>query len=373
MQEEIPFHKAFVSGKESAYCRDMIDKAVFDTGSYFSKEAIDKLRKLTACPHLYLTGSATQALEMAALALDIGPGDEVIMASFNFVSCANAFALRGAKIVFVDIRPDTMNIDEGKIESAITPRTKVIVAMHYGSVACDMATIMTIADKHGLYVVEDAAHCIDAYLGDRHLGTIGHFGVLSFNSIMNIQCGEGGALLVNDRHFVEDIEILREKGTNRRLMLQGRVDKYTWQRLGSSFLLSELNAAFLLGQMLVLEEVTQFRRDLVENYRGALAGVVEVQPVPANRANGHIFYIKTADAAERRSLILFLRKQKIHAAFHYIPLHKAPAGLLHGVFSGRDEYTTRESERLLRLPVYYGLEAWPRVVEAVRAFYNGRS
>lgn len=372
--KKIPFNQPYVSGDEQALVEDAISKGDLTGDGFYTKQSVSLLKKITGVKSILLTPSATHGLEMAALAISIQPGDEVIMSSFTFVSCGNAFVLRGAKIVFVDIRPDTMNIDENLIESAISERTKAIVVMHYGGVACEMDTIMEIALRRKVFVIEDAAHCIDAYYKNKHLGTIGHFGVFSFHSTKNIHCGEGGALLINDDNFVERLEVIREKGTNRQQMLDGKIDKYSWVAMGSSYLMSELNAAYLLGQLRNLHLVTENRLKTWQAYHYALMPLndkIECPVIPKEcTPNGHIFFIKLKDKEERDNLISYLGKKGIKSAFHYIPLHSSIAGKKYGVFSGDDQFTTRDSERLLRLPSFWGFDKVNEVSLEVGCFID---
>ncbi len=373
MNTDIPFNKPFVSGQEQEFVLDAIAKGDLTGDGFYSNQSVELLKKITRAKSILLTPSATHGLEMAALALNISAGDEVIMSSFTFVSCGNAFALRGAKIVFVDIRPDTMNIDETLIEAAITEKTKAIVVMHYGGVACAMDEIMEIALRRNLYVIEDAAHCIDAYYKEKHLGTIGHFGVFSFHSTKNVHCGEGGALLINDTHFVERLEIIREKGTNRQQLIDGKVDKYSWVDIGSSYLMSELNAAYLYGQLQNLDRLTQNRLQNWNRYYFLLKTIDEVEiPVVSieTQQNGHIFYIKLKDKNTRDQLIVYLKTKQIKTAFHYVPLHTSEAGEKYGCFLGKDLVTTRDSERLLRLPLYFGFTEVEYVCEQVKGFFD---
>ena len=330
------------------------------------------------CPKTLLTPSCTQALEMAALLVDIQPGDEVIMPSYTFVSTANAFVLRGAKIVFVDIRPDTMNIDETLIEVAITPKTRAIVPVHYAGVGCDMTVINAIAAKHGLYVIEDAAQGMMSTFEGKPLGALGHMGAYSFHETKNFTSGgEGGLLILNDERFIQRAEIIREKGTNRSQFFRGMVDKYTWVDAGSSYLPSELQASYLWGQLERAQEITQNRLATWNAYRDGLqplaqAGYITLPAIPANcQHNGHMFYIKCKDLAERTALLTHLKQADILAVFHYVPLHSAPAGQQFSRFHGQDRYTTRESERLIRLPLWYGMgnDVIAQVVAAIRSFY----
>lgn len=316
---------------------------------------------MTGAAKVMLTTSCTHATEMCALLSEIGEGDEVIMPSYTFVSTADAFVLRGAKAVFVDIRPDTMNLDETLVEEAITERTKAIVPVHYAGVSCEMDTIMEIAGRHHLKVIEDAAQGIMASYKGKPLGTIGDFGCFSFHETKNLSMGEGGAILLNDPSYIEEAEIIREKGTNRSKFFRGQIDKYTWVGYGSSYLPSELNAAYLWAQLNKAEEIMKCRMDAWKLYDEMLSELaeeskIELQTIPKDCIhNAHMFYIKTKNAEERGQLIDFLKANGIWAVFHYIPLHSAPAGKKYGYFAGEDKYTTRESERLLRLPMYYGL------------------
>jgi len=324
-----------------------------------------------------LTTSCTTALDMAALLCDLQPGDEVILPSYTFSSTATAFAMQKAKLVFVDIRPDTMNIDESKIEAAITDKTKVICAMHYAGVACEMDTIMDIARRHNLKVVEDAAQApMSSYKG-RPLGTIGDFGCYSFHETKNYSMGEGGALVINDPAYVEKAEIMREKGTDRSQFLRGQIDKYTWVDFGDSYLPSDMNAAYLWAQLENADAVNEDRLHTWNAYYQAFkpleeAGLLTLPTIPADCVhNAHMFYVKCRDLEERTDFIAHLKKCGVQSVFHYIPLHSAPAGLKFGRFHGEDTYTTAESHRLARLPMYYGLtdEDRQKVIDAVLSFF----
>lgn len=325
-----------------------------------------------------LTTSCTSALEMAATLCGLRPGDEVILPSFTFSSTAIAFVAEGATLVFVDIRPDTLNLDESKIEHAITERTRVIVPVHYAGVSCEMDEIIRIARRHDLMVVEDAAQGVMSTYRGRALGTLGDFGCYSFHETKNYSMGEGGALIINNPEHIDRAEIIREKGTNRQRFFRGQVDRYTWVDRGSSYLQSDLNAAYLWAQLQVADKINANRLEAWRFYRDELApieaaGRLELATVPAGCAhNAHMFYLKCADLEERGELIAHLRKQGVSAVFHYVPLHSSPAGRRFGRFDGEDEYTTRESERLVRLPLYYGMTPADRqtVVSAVRAFYG---
>ena len=325
-----------------------------------------------------LTTSCTHALEMAAILADIKPGDEVISPSYTFVSTVNAFVLRGAKIVFVDVRPDTMNIDESLIEQAITNKTKVIVPVHYAGVSCEMDKIMAIAEKYNLYVVEDAAQGVMSRYKGKALGTIGNFGTYSFHETKNYTMGEGGALLIRDKEYIERAEIIREKGTDRSKFIRGQVDKYSWVDIGSSYLPSELNAAYLYGQLEGAELINQNRLKTWNIYYEGFkeleeTGSIKRPFIPKDcEHNAHMFYIKCKDINERQRLIEYLKERGVIAVFHYVPLHSSKAGKEYGRFHGEDNYTTKESERLLRLPLYYGLEEEKvsYIIDSVIAFYN---
>ena len=364
------------TGRELNYIREAVEAHKICGDGMFTKRCSAWMEERFGAHKVLLTTSGTTALDMASLLCELQPGDEVILPSFTFSSTANAFAIYGAKLVFVDIRPDTMNIDETKIEAAITGRTRVIVAMHYAGVACEMDTIMDIARRHKLLVIEDAAQAVMSSYKGRPLGTIGDVGCYSFHETKNYSMGEGGAVVVNNPAFVERAEILREKGTDRARFFRGQVDKYTWVDIGDSFLPSELNAAYLWAQLEMADEINENRLESWNAYRAAFqdladAGRIELPTVPEGCVhNAHMFYIKCRDLSERTELIRFLKERDILAVFHYVPLHSAPAGLKYGRFCGEDVYTTRESDRLVRLPLYYGLtrEDQARVIAAVRDF-----
>ena len=359
----IEFNKPPFIGTELEYIRQAAEENNKLCGDGpFTKKCSAWMQDNFNVKHAMLTTSCTHALEMAAYLSEIQPGDEVIMPSYTFVSTADAFVLRGAKIVYVDIRPDTMNIDETKIEDAITEKTKAIVPVHYAGVACEMDTIMALATKHNLFVVEDAAQGVMSTYKGRALGTIGHIGCFSFHETKNYTAGgEGGATLINDKKLDERAEIIREKGTNRSQFFRGQVDKYTWRDIGSSYLMSDLQAAYLWAQLEAADRINQQRLALWQNYYDALeplarAGRIDLPSVPENCVqNAHMFYIKLRDIDDRTALINFLKEAEIMAVFHYIPLHDCPAGDKFGVFAGVDRFTTKESERLLRLPLFYNL------------------
>ena len=364
-------------GTEEKYLSEAIASHRICGDGEFTKRCNAWLEKQTGVEKALLTTSCTHATEMAALLTNIQPGDEVIMPSYTFVSTADAFVLRGAKGVFVDIRPDTMNIDETLIEAAITSRTKAIVPVHYAGVACEMDTIMAIAKKYNLFVVEDAAQGVMSYYKGKALGTIGDYGCYSFHETKNYSMGEGGALLIRDHENVERAEIIREKGTNRSKFFRGQIDKYTWVTAGSSYLPSELNAAYLYAQLEQAEKIFDDRMASWNYYYHELKaledkGLLNLPYVPEECAhNAHMFYIKVKDLDERTRLIEYLKENGVNAVFHYIPLHSSPAGKELGRFCGEDCYTTKESERLLRLPLYYGMgNNVERVVEVVKTFWK---
>lgn len=376
----IPFNVPPCTGDELEYIRQAIASRKICGDGEFTKKCSHWMEQRFNAQKVLLTTSGTTALDMAALLCNFKPGDEVILPSFTFSSTATAFVLAGAKLVFVDIRPDTMNIDESKIEAAITERTRAIVPVHYAGVACEMDTIMDIARRHGLTVVEDAAQGIMSSYKGRPLGTIGDLGCYSFHETKNYSMGEGGALVINRPEYNERAEILREKGTNRSKFFRGQVDKYTWVDFGDSYLPSELNAAYLWAQLLRADEINNDRLNTWNKYLEAFlplaeAGKLELPTVPEGCVhNAHMFYVKAKDLAERTALINHLKMRDILAVFHYVPLHSAPAGLKFGRFAGEDAYTTSQSDRLLRLPLYFGLTAEDRqrVIDAVLEFYNER-
>ncbi len=357
----INFNVPPYTGKEMDYIKECVENQKICGDGIYTKKCNEWIEKKTGTTKCLLTTSCTHALEMAALLADIQPGDEVIMPAYTFVSTADAFVLRGAVPVFVDIRPDTMNMDENLIEAAITDKTKAIAPVHYAGVACEMDKIMELARKYNLYVIEDAAQGIMASYKGKALGTIGDFGCFSFHETKNYSMGEGGALLIQDESHVEEAEIIREKGTNRSKFYRGQIDKYTWVNFGSSYLPSDMNAAYLYAQLEMAEEINDDRLVCWNRYYENLKslqeeGFVELPVVPEGCVhNAHMFYIKVKDIEVRTALIDYLKSQGIMSVFHYIPLHTAPAGLKYGRFHGEDKYTTRESERLTRLPMFYGL------------------
>lgn len=344
----------------------------------FTKKCSNWMEKKINSNKILLTTSGTSALEMAAILLDIKDGDEVIMPSYTFVSTADAFVMVGAKVVFVDINPKTMNIDENEIEKAITPKTKAIVVVHYAGISPDMDEIMKIAKEHNLKVVEDAAQGFMAKYKEKYLGTIGDLGCYSFHETKNYSMGEGGAISINDPKLIERAEIIREKGTNRNKFFRGEIDKYTWVDYGSSYLPSELNCAYLYPQLKKADEINDIRLSLWNYYANNLKdleekGKIEIQYLPEySKHNAHMFYIKTKNLEERTELIKYLKENGIQAVFHYIPLHTSPAGKKFGVFHGEDKYTTIESEKLVRLPMYYELtrKDQDEVISKIKEFYK---
>jgi len=378
---KIPFNKPFIAGKELHYIAQavMVESHLAGDGP-FTRRCHEWLENKLGCAKAFLTHSCTAALEIAAILCDIQPGDEVIMPSFTFVSTANAFVLRGAVPVFVDIRSDTLTIDERKIDQAVTPKTKAIVPVHYAGMPCAMDEVMEIARGHGLWVVEDAAQALLSTYKERFLGTIGHLGCLSFHETKNIISGEGGALLVNDSRFIERAEIIREKGTNRGSFLRGEVEKYTWVDIGSSFLPSEMVGAFLCAQLEQADKIIATRRRIFDRYYHSLhlleaRGLIRLPFVESDSVcNGHLFYIITRSLEERTRLIEYLQARGILAVFHYAPLHASPAGMKYGRTSGEMRETNDLSNRLLRLPLYYEMEdkELNRIVTSLKEFYlNG--
>lgn len=365
-------------GRESEYVLQAVQNFHISGDGEFTKKCSAKLEEMTKSPKVLLTTSCTHATEMAALLADIKPGDEVIMPSYTFVSTADAFVLRGAVPVFVDIRPDTMNIDEQLIESAITKKTKAIVPVHYAGVGCEMDTIMDIARRKNIMVIEDAAQGIDSYYNGKALGSIGDFGCLSFHETKNVSMGEGGALLIKNEDMIEDAEIIREKGTNRAKFFRGQIDKYTWVNYGSSYLPSDMNAAYLWAQLEDIEKVQGSRKAAWNRYFEGLKDLrddekIEFGAIPKECTNNaHMFYLKAKNLEERSRLLGFLRENGVGAVFHYVPLHSAPAGHKFGRFNGEDKYTTKESERLVRLPMYYGIteEDTGYVIDKIKEFYK---
>ncbi|NYS31870.1 dTDP-4-amino-4,6-dideoxygalactose transaminase [Pantoea sp. WMus005] len=358
----IPFNAPPIVGTEIEYMQSAMNSGKLCGDGGFTRRCQQWMEQRFGSKKVLLTPSCTASLEMAALLIDLQPGDEVIMPSYTFVSTANAFVLRGARIVFVDVRPDTMNIDETLIEAAITEKTRAIVPVHYAGVACEMDTIMALAARHNLFVIEDAAQGVMSRYKGRALGTIGHIGCFSFHETKNYTAGgEGGATLINDAGLVERAEIVREKGTNRSQFFRGQVDKYTWRDMGSSYLMADLQAAYLWAQLEAAERINQQRLRIWQRYYEALQplaaqGRISLPVIPAScEHNAHMFYIKLRDQDDRQALINWMKEAEILTVFHYIPLHSSPAGERFSQFVGDDRYTTQESERLLRLPLFYNL------------------
>lgn len=374
----INFNVPPFTGREQEYIKQAIDVRKICGDGQFTARCNEWIEEKTGCKKALLTTSCTHATELSALLADIGPGDEVIMPSYTFCSTADAFVLRGATVVFVDIRPDTMNMDETLIEDAITTKTKAIVPVHYAGVGCEMDTIMDIARRYDLTVIEDAAQGIMATYKDKPLGAIGDFGCYSFHETKNFSMGEGGAILIKDEKYIEKAEIFREKGTDRSKYYRGQVDKYRWQDYGSSYLPSELNAAYLWAQLELADSITADRMKSWNAYRSRLKhlsdeGKIELQSIPEYcKHNAHMFYIKLKDIKERTKFIEYMKANEIMAVFHYVPLHSAPAGEKYCRFHGEDKYTTRESERLVRLPLYYGLleDQVDHICETVENFFK---
>ena len=364
--------------KAADYIQECVKNQKICGDGAYTQKCSQWIEERTGTAKCLLTTSCTHATELAALLMDVRPGDEIIMPAYTFVSTADAFVLRGAVPVFVDIRPDTMNIDEKLIEAAITEKTRAIVPVHYAGVACEMDTIMDIARRHHLAVIEDAAQGIMSSYKGKALGTFGNFGCFSFHETKNYSMGEGGALLIRDEKDVEEAEIIREKGTNRSKYYRGQIDKYTWINYGSSYLPSDMNAAYLYAQLEIADQINDARLSLWNRYREKLtplaeAGKIELPTVPAGCVhNAHMFYIKAKNIEERTAFIDYMKQKGILSVFHYVPLHTAPAGQKFGRFHGEDRYTTRESERLVRLPMYYGLtlELVDEICEAAKGFYQ---
>lgn len=374
----IPFNRPAITGREIEYIKEVVLSGRLSGDHEFTRKCNSWFENRTKTKKALLTTSCTHALEMAAVLIDLKENDDVIMPSFTFSSTANAFILRGAKVVFIDIRPDTMNIDEKLIERAINSRTKAVIPVHYAGVGCAMDTVMEIAQKYNLFVIEDAAQGMMSTYKGKSLGAIGHIGAYSFHETKNYTCGEGGAILINDDAFVRRAEIIREKGTNRSQFFRGEVDKYSWQDIGSSYLPSELNAAFLYAQLEAADEINENRLHRWNHYYKSLkhlqeSGYLELPVVPIEcKHNAHMFYIKVKNLVERTKMIDYLKKNGIHAMFHYVPLHSSSAGMKYCIFSGEDKHTTKESERLIRLPLYYNMsiEDISFICYKIEAFYK---
>lgn len=376
----IPFNVPPYVGTELEYVKQAVENHKICGDGPFTKKCHTWLEENLPCQKALLTTSGTTALEMAAILCDLQPGDEVILPSFTFSTTATAFVLVGAKLVFVDVRPDTMNIDENKIEAAITDKTRVIVPVHYAGVACEMDTIMSIAKRYNLKVVEDAAQGVMSSYKGKALGTIGDFGCFSFHETKNYSMGEGGALIINNEAYNDRAEIIREKGTNRSRFFRGQVDKYTWVDYGSSYLPSDMNAAYLWGQLEVADKINNNRLATWRTYYEAFKelerrGLVKLPVIPEGCVhNAHMFYLKCRSLEERTEFISFLKERDIIPTFHYIPLHSSPAGMRFGRFDGKDEVTTSESEKLVRLPMYYNMQDSDvsKVIAAVIDFYRDK-
>lgn len=374
---QIPFNRPHVTGTENEYIGQAVARGQLSGNGLFAARCARLLEETVGSRSALLTPSCTAALEMSAILADVRPGDEVIMPSFAFVSAANAVVLRGGVPVFVDIREDTCNIDEALVENAITDRTKALLVIHYGGVGCDLDRLGELAERHDLLLVEDAAHAVGARWRGRLLGGIGHLGALSFHETKNVQCGEGGALLVNDERFVERAEILQEKGTDRGRFFRGEIDKYTWQDVGSSFLLSDLGAAFLWAQLQQTKEINASRHATWDSYHAAFEalerdGRARRPVVPGDcEPNASLYYLLVRDLDERTALVASLAERSIYAAFHYVPLHSSPGGVRFGRAVGDLPVTRSVSDRLIRLPLWSGIpdEAVERVIESVYAFY----
>ncbi|MEI7861239.1 MAG: dTDP-4-amino-4,6-dideoxygalactose transaminase [Planctomycetota bacterium] len=378
MSSEIPFNRPFVAGKELFYIAQAITLNNLGGDGHFTSQCSRLLEERFRIPRVLLVASCTAALEMAAILFDLKPGDEVLIPSFTFVSTASCLVRLGVRPVFVDIRPDTLNLDGGLIEEAITSRTRAIFPVHYAGLGCDMPRIMEIADRHGLLVAEDAAQGVNSYQNGRALGSIGHLGCYSFHETKNIICGEGGALCINDPSLIERAEVIRDKGTNRKQFFRGQVDKYTWVDIGSSYVPSELTMAFLYAQLEMADAINARRRGIYDYYRIALGPLAEEgllrlpAPCAPEESNFHLFYILLENEGTRTALMEHLNRQGINAVFHYVPLHSSPMGRLHG-FTVRDLPVTDDiSGRLLRLPLYYDITEvdQARVVEQIGVFFR---
>ncbi len=356
---KIPFNIPFISGNEVTYINEVIENKRFSYSGVFSKKCELELSKITGCKTVRLTASCTSALELAALAINIKEGDEVIVPSFTFVSTANAFALRGAKLVFVDINPKTLCLDENLLEKAISPKTKAVVLVHYAGLTESIEKIVEFCKTHQLFLIEDAAQSIDSYYQNQHLGTFGDLGCISFHDTKNIHCGEGGAILINNKNLLEKVDIILEKGTNRAAFLAGEIDNYTWQSLGSSYGLSEINAAFLFAQLQELKTIIKKRKAFYSLYQNLLQPLKEKGfldfPETDNNHNAHIFFIKLENEPKRDALINHLKKQGISAYFHYLPLHLSEMGKQYKYIKSEKDFSASESEKIVRLPLFYEL------------------
>lgn len=374
----IPFNQPCVVGGEEEYMQEAIACGKLSGNGPFGEKCARWLEDQLGCERAFMTPSCTAALEMAALLTEAGPDDEIIMPSYTFVSTANAFALRGAAIRFVDIDEKTLNIDPEQIQKAITERTKAIVVVHYAGVACEMEEIIKLADEHDLWVIEDAAQALTSTYKGKPLGSIGHLGAFSFHETKNYSCGEGGALIINHAPLIERAEMIQEKGTNRAQFSRGMVDKYSWRDIGSSYVISELNTAYLYKQLQYIDQINEDRKKTWNMYARELEHVIALDAVEGPHIpgeaghNAHMFYLKSRDQNERTELIDYLKKNAVMAVPHYVPLHSSYAGERYGVFTGEDRYTTRDSERVVRLPLYYGMleEDVHHVVKQIQLFYQ---
>jgi dTDP-4-amino-4,6-dideoxygalactose transaminase len=372
---KIPFNIPYISGNEVNYINDVIKTQSYSSSGKYNELCEEELTSLTKCENIRLTGSATAALEITALAIDVKPGDEVILPSFTYVTTASAFVLRGAKIVFVDINPNTMCMDDTLLEKAITSKTKAIVLVHYAGFTSNIKNVVNLCREQNIFLIEDAAQSIDAYYEDQHLGIFGDFGCISFHDTKNIHCGEGGALLINNKSLLNKVDVIIEKGTNRKDFLLGNEGTYTWKDLGSSYGLSEISAAFLFAQLKNVKQVTSKRKELYDLYQEKLRPLKESGKIDfllhENNHNGHIFFIKTKNKAERNNLIDYLDSKNIAAYFHYLPLHLSDMGNKYLFIKNDIDFSLQESERLVRLPLLYQLETEEvnRIVEMINLFY----
>jgi dTDP-4-amino-4,6-dideoxygalactose transaminase len=372
---KIPFNIPYISGNEVNYINDVIKMQSYSSAGKYNKLCVEELTTLTKCDCVRLTGSATAALEITALAIDVKPGDEVILPSFTYVTTASAFVLRGAKLVFVDINPNTMCMDESLLEKAISSKTKAIVLVHYSGFTSNINKVVQLCQEKNIYLIEDAAQSIDAYYENQHLGTFGDFGCISFHDTKNIQCGEGGALLINNKALLEKVDLILEKGTNRKDFLLGNEGTYTWKDLGSSYGLSEISAAFLLAQLKDVKQVTEKRKELYSLYLEKLKPLKDINKIDfllhQNKHNAHIFFIKVKDKVERNKLIDYLASKGIAAYFHYLPLHLSDMGKDYQFVNSEFDYTLIESERLVRLPLFYNLsiQQLNYIVDCIDQFY----
>ncbi len=371
---KIPFNIPFVSGNEITYINKVISSNTFSSPGIFTKKCEEKLSKITGCKNIKLTTSCTSALELAALALDIKAGDEVIVPSFTFVSSANAFALSSAKLIFLDINPQTMCLDYSLLKNSISKKTKAVVLVHYAGLTEEVDKIAELCKQKGIFLVEDAAQSINSYYNNKHLGTFGDIGCISFHDTKNIHCGEGGAILINNKSLIHKIEVCFEKGTNRADFLAGKIANYSWQSLGSSYGLSEINAAFLYAQLLSIKKVTTERQKIYSLYQKNLnqlrkKGIIDF-PETKNKHNAHIFFIKCNSESVRNNLLTYLKKNGISAHVHYSPLHKSNMGKQFKFIKSKKDFSLSESKRMLRLPLYYNMSKANEITKLILNFYN---